>query len=118
MRVKTFGDLFRNTTARTAEIRCLYSGQTVRRLTRGQGWTVVDAMSGPVLIVPDSTPIAYEPWLMDRGSLLFRHGSMEGQNLKLCGEGDSIVFGDGTEETIDPAHNAEQVPHAAQFNMF
>ena len=94
--MKTFADLMNG--HHGAEIRCLYSGRLVRRLTvKGDGLTF-DAMS-VAIDIPLDTPITFEPWVFDRGSLLFSVPNMpDGLTVaKLCGEHDPITFDDGTE---------------------
>ncbi len=61
--------------------------------------------------LPLDTPITYEPWMMDRGSLLFASAAVLNREvlpaslpdeLKICGEGDSITFADGSSDTVLP----------------
>jgi hypothetical protein len=116
MKVRTFNDLLEG--HETAEICCLYTGQMVRKLSRGPGGSIVlDPMVGDVLTVPGGTVIKYEPWAMDRGSLIFFHDvdPYRGQPLKLCGEGDPIRFDDGTEDRVYPVPNAPEHPHYVQM---
>lgn len=100
MKVKTFGDILKG--HQTAQVSCLYKGHVVRKLSRGDGCVIVDPMIGLHIHVPDETPLKFEPWMMDRGNLTFRHDDMPGQDLKFCGEADKIVFEDGTTDDIRP----------------
>lgn len=103
-----------------AEIYCLYSEKLVRVLTVApDGQTVeIDAQDGrTVVTVPMTTPIRYEPWTMDRGNMLFPAAAVISppsqiaellandpqQVLKICGEGDRIVYASGETATANPA---------------
>lgn len=83
---------------RHANIVCLYKGTVVRRLSVVGDSIEIDAITETVK-VPLDTEITYEPWFMDRGSLLFALPS--GRVGKLCTEGDMVYFGDGTERHLD-----------------
>lgn len=76
-----------------AEIRCAHTGKVVRRLAVVEDTLDIDAM-GEQLGIPLDTQLTYEPWFMDRGSILF---TFNGQACKFCTEFDKIVFEDGTE---------------------
>jgi hypothetical protein len=89
----TFSDLMRGHL--TAEILCYRRGTIVRRLTVKGDTVNMDAITESIDI-PLTTPIAYEPWFMDRGSMLFNG------NLKLCTEGDTIRFPDGQTFWVGP----------------
>lgn len=97
--MKTFADLMNG--HKGAEIRCLYSGKLVRRLTVNGDTLRFDAMT-VAIDIPLSTPISYEPWVFDRGSLLFSVPNLpDGLKVaKLCGEHDPITFDDGTEGNV------------------
>jgi hypothetical protein len=108
--VRTFADLLKG--HECGQIHCLYTGLVVRHLSLNKhGNLVLKPGDGPTLVIPAATPLQYEPWEMDRGSLIFKHHDIPGQPLKLCGEGDIIRYEDGTEATIHPAPDLEEHPH-------
>lgn len=80
--------------ASSVEIVCRIKGTVVRRLTSDGNDVIVDAITEQVT-VPLDTRIVYEPWFMDRGSLLFN-------GMKLCTEGDIVRFPDGSVEEALP----------------
>jgi hypothetical protein len=83
-----------------AEISCAYSGNVVRKLTRLTDGIEIDYITGKV-VVPAFTELRYEPWVLDRGSMLF---DIEGHpGAKFCGEFDVIHYPDGKQETVQPA---------------
>lgn len=82
----TIADLMGNN--KSAEIRCAIKGSLVRVLVVEGDAVVVDALTEEVT-VPFDTELTYEPWFMDRGSILFA-------GMKLCTEGDRVIFEDGT----------------------
>lgn len=82
-----------------AEIACAYTGMVVRRLVVIDDRVDIDALTEQVGVALD-TEIRFEPWFMDRGSLVFR---LELGTGKLCTDGDVIRFDDGTESAIDYA---------------
>lgn len=100
MYVKSFADLMNGNLY--AEIRCAIHGTVVRRLSASGHTVTIDALEPPTLSVPASTPITYEAWMMDRGSMLFTHAEMPGQKLKICTEADIIRYNDGSEYAIAP----------------
>lgn len=89
----TFADLLRGYVS--AEILSFRNGTVVRRLIVKGDVVTVDAITQAV-DVPLTTPITYEPWFMDRGSMLF------GQYYKLCTETDTIRFPDGQTFWVGP----------------
>jgi hypothetical protein len=96
--VGNFADLMHGHAS--AEIINPRNGQVVRRLTvRASGVVHVDAFSETVDVDPD-TAIVYEPWFMDRGSLLFNTGTLV--DAKICTELDIIQFPDGTQFEVVP----------------
>jgi hypothetical protein len=111
MKVTTFRELMNGHA--TAEIRCLYTGNLVRKLSLTTGavsgtvYVEIDPVVGPRCRVPDVTPITYTPWVLDRGNMNFP-GDATGvpeyadKTLKICGEGDPITYGDGTAATVNP----------------
>ncbi len=99
---KTFADLMGG--HKTAEIFCLYTGKLARRLTVDGDTVSLDALTVTV-DVPLTTVIHFEPWVFDRGNMLFyldTPGMPSGDPLKLCGESDLIRFADGTEGRVEP----------------
>ncbi len=97
MKVRTFADLMGK--HQTAEIFCGVRGELVRRLKVEGDRVVIDAMQPPIVSVPLRAQITYQPWFMDRGSLLFTCKELNGKG-KICTEGDTIRYPDGTEYTI------------------
>ena len=92
IKVSSFKDLMNGLA--TARIKCLMRGDVVRSLyiehvgrdlTEAVKIECVDAADS--VIVPLDTPISYEQWSMDRGSLVFNAGAW-----KICTEGDLIHF--------------------------
>jgi hypothetical protein len=117
MNVKTVGDLLNG--HEHADIRCLYSHNVVRRLSLDPHKNIVlDALQGPTLVIPPTTELLFEPWEMDRGSILFYHNDFPGKALKLCGEMDTIHYDDGTQDSILPAPDLQRHPHFVQVNVF
>lgn len=71
-----------------AEILNPRNNEVVRTLTRLDNNRIgILAGDGSCVTVPDETPIRYQPWDGDRGSLLFESGM---QTLKICTELDLI----------------------------
>lgn len=113
MKVANFRDLMAG--YKTAEITCLYQRCVVRRLTVEGDELKIDACdgNGPVTVKLDAA-ITYQPWVMDRGSLLFDAADCVAlpmaaaalgptAKLKICGEEDTIVFPDGSTDRVLPA---------------
>ena len=71
----------------------------VRRLKVIDNQVEIDAIT-ITLTVPIDTPITYEPWCFDRGSMLFSVPDFP--QGKICTELDTIRFPDGTEASIQP----------------
>jgi hypothetical protein len=95
--VKVMGDVMNG--HQTATIKCLYTDQVVRKLKVEGDNLVIDAMTETVT-VPLDTPLIYEPWFMDRGSILF---NLDGRPAKFCGEADKICFDNEDEwHSIEP----------------
>ena len=101
IKVSNFGDLMQGYSY--AEIINLLHGNVVRKLSVVGNQVQVDALEPPILILPLNTPIIYEPWFMDRGSLLFNSPELPGRG-KICTELDIIRFPDGIEATIHPGN--------------
>lgn len=106
MKIRKIGDVLRH--HHSAEIRCMYTNNIARKLSRDQNNNVVlDSLVGePIALHPD-TPIIFEPWVMDRGSILFEFKDDDGviHLYKLCGEFDHIQFEDGVEDRIAVDHH-------------
>lgn len=84
----------------TAEIRCLYQGTIARKLKRlPDNMVEIEALTW-FLVVSADTPVKYEPWVMDRGNMLFDPPNYP--SVKLCGEADSVCYPDGTQESVEP----------------
>jgi hypothetical protein len=116
MKVRIFADLLNGHTS--AELRCLYTGSLVRKFVLSDSGDIfLDPTEGPGLYVPASTPVYYEPWVMDRGSILFRHKQYGDTLLKLCGKGDPIRFEDGTEDLVEPDPACPKAPHTALYSI-
>ncbi len=105
--VKSFADLMNG--EKHATITCLIKNQVVRELTvDGENVTINPGTGYPLLTIPLSTPILYEPWSMDRGSLVFEHPDFL-PHAKICTEGDLLTFDDGTTLAIWPNIRAKRV---------
>src|SRR5208283_4071371 len=98
--VATFADLMNGEPY--AEIIDLVGGTVVRRLSVAAGKVQIDCFAPPVVCVDLNTPIIYEPWRMDRGSLLFSCAVFPDGTAKICTEFDVIRFRNGTEYKIKP----------------
>jgi hypothetical protein len=97
--VKTFQDLMHG--HNYAEITNIIHGNIVRKLTITEKNQVqIDALEPPILTIHLNTPIHYQPWFMDRGSLTFTHPDLP--NAKICTEYDIITYPDGTQYEITP----------------
>lgn len=80
-------------------ISCLYTGQQVRTLTlKGDNCHCL-AGDGTELDIPLDTPVIHQPWVLDRGNMIFKHGH---DQLKICGEADILRTEDGTEYSVMP----------------
>ena len=91
----------------SAEIVCPIKNEVVRELT--VNGNIVTIESGPDKVdVPIYTSVTYEPWMFDRGNLLFWSviPFTDGEKMKLCTEGDKIKFPDGTEDSVYPTENS------------
>ena len=80
-----------------AEIICVVTGKVVRQLALIGDTLELKAGADQCAIAVD-TELRYEPWFMDRGSVLV--ASLECGTIKLCTEGDIIRFEDGTEVSL------------------
>lgn len=94
--IGTLGDLI--TCVReneTLEIQNLYGGNVVRKINIEGNDVLIDAMDGNPIRLDKKTPVYYEPWLLDRGSIVFENTSddprVRGHDiLKLATEYDPI----------------------------
>jgi hypothetical protein len=82
-----------------AQIDCPIQNKPVRALTVVGDSVEIDAMTHK-LTVPLDTAIFYEPWVMDRGNMLF---SNSGRKWKICTEMDIIRFPDNSAYSVHPA---------------
>lgn len=76
-------------------------GNVVRIVKREGDKAVIDAITVTVT-VPLNTELRYEPWVFDRGNLLFSCPGY-GHRAKFCTEGDIVRYEDGTEAGVLPA---------------
>lgn len=102
LKVSSFKELMNGQCS--AEIFCAMTGNKVRTLTTAGKFNGIDMLQivcadGTEIELPLEEPIAYEPWVFDRGSMLFEH---ETGNLKICTELDIIRFPNGEEFQIEP----------------
>lgn len=97
MKVQSFKDLMNG--HNQAEIVNLIGDNVVRRLKVQDNQVEIDAIT-ITLTVPLDTPITYEPWCFDRGSMLF--SVPEFPTAKICTELDIVRYPDGTEASIEP----------------
>ena len=96
---KTLGDLLGS--CNTTQIRCLYKDTVVRTLHRRGANVVIESEGHPSLTMPLATPLFYEPWCMDRGSILFEvEDEALGGVAKICTELDIVVFPNGSRFSI------------------
>lgn len=91
----TFNDLFKD--SNHIEIVNILRGNVVRELTKKDSKVTIDPKTGnpgDIIEVDVSDELLYEPWLMDRGSIVFQtqHAppGLKGQLLKLATEGDIV----------------------------
>lgn len=98
MKVASFKDLMNG--YESAIIRNLIDECPVRKLKVIDNQVEIDAIT-ITLNVPIDTPITYEPWCFDRGSMLFSVPDFP--TGKICTELDIICFPDGTQASVEPA---------------
>lgn len=87
----TIRDFLKNQAS--AIIVCPIKNIPVRFLTVQGDEVCVDAITEEMW-VPLDTELIYQPWVFDRGSILFK---AQCRTLKLCTEADKVRFPDGTE---------------------
>lgn len=83
-------------------------GGVVRNLTIAGPYVDLQAADGSRAMIGADEPLVYEPWFMDRGSVLVR-SSTHGM-VKLCTELDLVKLDDGTVcalEFVDETLRAE-----------
>lgn len=78
----------------SAQISCAVRGGVVRDLTLAGPYVDLRAADGTRAMIAADEPLVYEPWFMDRGSVLVR-SSTHGL-VKLCTELDLVKLEDGT----------------------
>ena len=83
--------------AREAFVVCPSKGETVRHITVVGDDAHILAGNDAIKVSLD-TVLKYEPWFMDRGSILFEHPDLG--TLKFCTELDILRLPDGTESQI------------------
>ena len=101
LKTSTFADLIQHG---KCIIKCLMSGEVVRTLTPNDDGSIhMLAGDGTELTIQAETPITYESWDMDRGSLIFAHPDYS-DKLKICTELDILVVeATGAEFSVVPA---------------
>jgi hypothetical protein len=98
MKIATFNDFLGD--HETSELRCPIKQEVIRRFRRmPNGDVELDALEEKI-VVPADTTVRYEPWDMDRGSLLFEDAKRG--TLKACTELDILVFPNGEEGAVEP----------------
>lgn len=97
--VHSFRDLLAGQAS--AEIINLLNGKVVRTLYVHADDSVTINADGEVVAVPLDTPIVYEPWEFDRGSLLFTCEGFPNNGAKIATELDLVRYPDGTTRSIE-----------------
>jgi hypothetical protein len=93
-----------------AQIICLMKREVVRTLeVKGDDLLITSPPDS--LLFSLNQRIFYDPWMMDRGSLLIQCKHMPDGMAKLCTEADIIRYEDGSEFSILPSDNAPQADH-------
>lgn len=111
--VKSFADLMGGHDK--AQVVNLLDGSVVRDLVvKGSEVEINPGEGYPIVMVPLSLEIKYEPLFMDRGNLVFVHADYP-PFAKICTEHDSIRYPDGTECNIAPHPDAEKVGDTAEW---
>ncbi len=108
--IQTLRDIMQNRLG--AQIVCAVTGKVVRYLAVIGDRCDLKTADGDQFGLSLDAAIRYEPWFMDRGSVLVEseHGT-----IKLCTEFDVIRYDDGTAETVDceAFRRADQFGHGA-----
>jgi len=81
-----------------ATIHCLVRGTQVRALALQGDYVDLRTADGNEIAIHADELLVYEPWFMDRGSVLVK--SCDAGVIKLCTEGDRVVLEDGTETSV------------------
>lgn len=81
-----------------ATIHCAMTGAKVRTLAINGDYCDLRAGDGTEVAIHIDTPLTYEQWFMDRGSVLVK--SCDDGVIKLCTECDLLRYDDGTEVAI------------------
>lgn len=76
----------------SAHIHCAMTGNVVRTLVADGDYCDLKAGDGTEVAIRLDEPFTFEPWFMDRGSVLVR--SCDAGVIKLCTEGDFIHLDD------------------------
>ncbi len=84
---------------RGATIHCAMTGTQVRTLAITGDYCDLRAGDGTEVAIHIDTPLQYEQWFMDRGSVLVK--SCDAGVIKLCTEFDLLRYDDGTEVAVD-----------------
>lgn len=95
MKVKILKDVMGG--RKQAEILCAIKGNVVRTLTVKDGMVHIACPNGDAVDMPEMTPVAYDPWFLDRGNLILNG------NLKLATEMDIVRYSDGVEDRLMPS---------------
>jgi hypothetical protein len=77
----------------SAQISCAMTGDVVRHLTLSGSLVDLRAADGSRAVIDADATLVYEPWFMDRGSVLVK--SSRGV-IKLCTELDTVKLDDGS----------------------
>lgn len=115
LEVTTFEDIAK---LGNSKIRSLTDGKVVRTFKVLDGRHIhLTAGDGTEIVIERSTPLAYEPWCMDRGSICFRHPDFV-CDLKCCTEMDWLETRDGEEYRVVPSEellaNAVRLRHETE----
>lgn len=94
-----------------ATIHCVVRGTKVRDLTLHGDYVDLRAADGAEVAIHADELLVYEPWVMDRGSILVK--SCDAGVIKLCTEGDRIVLEDGVETSVLWDHSTVSLRRAS-----
>lgn len=89
VKINTFADFLQLGRFDAVEIINPMNGQVVRTLCSAEGGTAVHILcgDGTEIVVPASQPVQFQPWVFDRGSLIF---DFNGKQAKICTEYDHL----------------------------
>lgn len=82
----------------SAHIHCVVTGAVVRTLVADGDYCDLRAGDGSEVAIRLDEPLTFEPWFMDRGSILVK--SCDAGVIKLCTEGDLLHLEDDAAFTI------------------